>query len=78
MSTAESTTNLNEDVIREWFVRDLVENYPAALTLLTPWGIDTCCGGGRQVGEALSLHGAPVDDVLLQVAALVRAAQPAS
>ena len=77
MTTETSTATSDVDQIRTWLVRDLVEHYPAALTLLTPWGIDTCCGGGRQVGEALTLHGAPVDDVVQQLAALVQTKAPA-
>lgn len=55
--------------ITRWLVRDLVEQYPGTMNLLTPYGIDLCCGGGREVGEALELHGAPVDDVLRAIRA---------
>jgi iron-sulfur cluster repair protein YtfE (RIC family) len=49
--------------VRGWLVRDLVEQYPQTMALLVPYGIDLCCGGSREVGEALRLHGAPVDEV---------------
>jgi iron-sulfur cluster repair protein YtfE (RIC family) len=38
-------------------VRDLVEAYPATLSILAPLGIDLCCGGAYQLGEALERHG---------------------
>ena len=55
--------------VREWLVRDLVEYYPQTMALLVPYGIDLCCGGSREVGEALSLHGAPVEEVLAAIEA---------
>lgn len=63
--------------IRTTLVRDLVEHYPEAMPLLTPYGIDLCCGGGREVGEALELHGAPVEDVLGAIVAIVQSEQEA-
>ena len=38
-------------------IRDLVAAYPATLEILAPLGIDLCCGGAHQLGEALDLHG---------------------
>ncbi len=78
MIQATQSSHANNDEIREWLVRDLVETYPMSLSLLSPWGVDTCCGGARTVGDALALHHAPVDDVLAQLAELVGSAQPAS
>ncbi len=63
--------------VRATLVRDLVEHYPAVMSLLTPYGIDLCCGGGREVGEALELHGAPVDDVVGAIVAIVQSEQEA-
>lgn len=61
--------------LRSWLVRDLVDRHPETMTMLTPFGIDLCCGGGREVGEALELHGAPVDEVLAQIVTAISASE---
>jgi hypothetical protein len=45
-------------------VRELVEAYPATLSVLAPLGIDLCCGGAHRLGDALDLHGVARDEVL--------------
>ncbi|MEZ4498702.1 MAG: hypothetical protein R2839_01285 [Thermomicrobiales bacterium] len=75
MNQAVNTQDVTKTTIGEWLVRDLVEQYPTTMSLLSPWEIDTCCGGGRKVSEALTLHGAPVDDVLDSIVDMVAAAR---
>lgn len=57
--------------ISGWLIRDLVERFPDTMGLLTPFGIDLCCGGARMLGEALELHGAPVEATLEAVREIV-------
>ncbi|MBX3070592.1 MAG: hypothetical protein KF883_08870 [Thermomicrobiales bacterium] len=71
MSQHRQTEALGKEELGDLLVRDLVDAYPSTMALLSPWGLDLCCGGGRKVGEALTLHGAPVDEVLDTIAGLV-------
>jgi iron-sulfur cluster repair protein YtfE (RIC family) len=58
------------NAIANMTVSDLVESNPETMSILAPFGLDLCCGGGRPVGEALALHGADVEPVLCQIALL--------
>lgn len=71
VNQVEQSQQIDSATIGEWLVRDLVDRYPSTMPVLSPWGIDLCCGGGRKVGEALELHGAPVDEVLESVVNLI-------
>ena len=42
--------------VTDILIRDLVELYPDTMRVLSPLGIDLCCGGGHPLGEALDLH----------------------
>ena len=42
--------------VTDTLIRDLVEQYPDTMRVLSPLGIDLCCGGGHPLGEALDLH----------------------
>ena len=75
MNSRETGQAWGKEEIRGLLVRDLVERYPTAMPVLAVFDIDTCCGGGRAVGEALTLHGAPVEEVLDTLTELVGAAQ---
>ena len=57
-------------------IRDLVDAYPATLTVLGPLGIDLCCGGGHPLGEALDLHGIDRETVLPRVASVIAGSSP--
>ncbi len=57
--------------IADWLIRDLVEAYPNVMTVLAPYGIDLCCGGGHPLGEGLDLHGVPRVPVLDAVSRIV-------
>jgi iron-sulfur cluster repair protein YtfE (RIC family) len=52
-------------------IDDLVEHAPGTMAVFSHYGLDTCCGGGRPLGEALALHGIEAGPVLRQVAAIV-------
>lgn len=60
----------------DWLIRDLVEVYPATMRVLSPLGIDLCCGGGHPLGEALDLHGLDRSSVVSQVAAVIAGPGP--
>jgi iron-sulfur cluster repair protein YtfE (RIC family) len=66
--TTRPTTTPSRDELRAMPIRDVVERWPDALTILAPFGIDLCCGGAHPLAEALQLHGipedAPVDAIL--------------
>jgi iron-sulfur cluster repair protein YtfE (RIC family) len=57
--------------VSTWLIRDLVDRYPEAMAVLAPFGIDLCCGGGRELGEALDLHGAPREEILDRIRAII-------
>lgn len=66
------TTTPDRDALRAMPIRDIVERWPEAMSVLAPLGIDLCCGGAHPLSEALQLHGIPeaepVDAVLAIVA----------
>jgi iron-sulfur cluster repair protein YtfE (RIC family) len=72
MST-ENTVNVSETTsnVSTWLIRDLVDQYPDTMAVLAPFGIDLCCGGGRALGEALDLHGAPREETLSSIQAVI-------
>jgi iron-sulfur cluster repair protein YtfE (RIC family) len=63
-----STKELSLEFLAATPIRDLVDRWPQLLELLTPFGLDLCCGGGHPLGEALELHGFDPADVLPRVA----------
>ena len=67
--SSENTVNVNETAsnVSTWLIRDLVDQYLDTMAVLAPFGIDLCCGGGRELGEALDLHGAPREETLSSI-----------
>lgn len=57
MAQTVKTLPRNEAELAAMTIRDVTEIEPRALELLSPFGIDLCCGGAHPVGEALDLHG---------------------
>jgi iron-sulfur cluster repair protein YtfE (RIC family) len=62
------TTKTN---ITNTLIRDLVEQFPETMRVLSPLGIDLCCGGGHPLGEALDLHEIDRATVLPQIEQIV-------
>jgi regulator of cell morphogenesis and NO signaling len=50
-------------------INDIVAKYPAALSVLQRFGLDTCCGGALPLATAASHHSLDADEVM---AALLR------
>ncbi len=50
-------------------INDIVAKYPAALSVLQRFGLDTCCGGALPLATAASHHILDADEVM---AALLR------
>jgi hypothetical protein len=65
--------DFSEDALAATTIRDLVAAYPGAMEILAPLGLDLCCGGAHQLGEALDLHGIARADVLPAIARVVAA-----
>jgi iron-sulfur cluster repair protein YtfE (RIC family) len=60
-------TETTKIAITDTLIRDLVEQYPDTMRVLSPLGIDLCCGGGHPLGEALDLHEIDRATVLPQI-----------
>jgi regulator of cell morphogenesis and NO signaling len=45
-------------------VNDVLRRWPAAVTALNAFGVDTCCGGGDSLTEAAAQAGVSVDDLI--------------
>jgi iron-sulfur cluster repair protein YtfE (RIC family) len=69
--TSEKRMNADESNVSTWLIRDLVDRYPDTMAVLAPFGIDLCCGGGRELGEALELHGAPREETLTTIQSVI-------
>ena len=57
--------------VTDTLIRDLVEQYPDTMRVLSPLGIDLCCGGGHPLGEALDLHEIDRASVIPQIEQIV-------
>ena len=57
--------------ITDTLIRDLVERYPDTMRVLSPLGIDLCCGGGHPLGEALDLHEIERASVIPQIEQII-------
>ena len=66
-------TDTTRASITDTLIRDLVERYPDTMRVLSPLGIDLCCGGGHPLGEALDLHEIDRATVLPQIEQIVAA-----
>ncbi|MGI9253987.1 MAG: DUF542 domain-containing protein [Thermomicrobiales bacterium] len=62
---------LSLEVLMQTTLRDLVAVHPAVLQILGPLGMDLCCGGGHQLGEALAIHGIEAAPVVEQIQELM-------
>lgn len=51
-------------------VAEVVNRTPEATAIFNRFGIDTCCGGGKAVAEAASLHGVDIGGLLAELTAL--------
>jgi iron-sulfur cluster repair protein YtfE (RIC family) len=61
----------DEAAVLAMTIRELVERYPETMEVLAPLGIDLCCGGAHQVGEALELHHADREVVVPRLLAAI-------
>lgn len=57
--------------VTDTLIRDLVEQFPDTMRVLSPLGIDLCCGGGHPLGEALDLHQIDRATVIPQIEQIV-------
>lgn len=75
MATKEQRETLtaapDEAAVLRMTIRELVERYPEAMEVLAPLGIDLCCGGAHQVGEALDLHHADRAEIVPRLLAII-------
>lgn len=62
---------LESQHVEDRLIRDLVAEYPDVMTVLEPFGMDLCCGGGHPLGEALDLHGVPREPVVSEISKMV-------
>lgn len=70
MTNATTATDF-DTIIETVLIRDLVEQYPDLMPILSDTGIDLCCGGGHPVAEAARLHGLDLSKLREDVAAVV-------
>jgi len=63
------------DKIANRTISDLIEHAPGTMTVFSMYGLDTCCGGGLPLGEALARHEIAAEPVLREVAAIVAESQ---
>lgn len=49
--------SLVEIAIMTLTVNEAIQRYPATIAIFNRYGMDTCCGGARQIGEAADAAG---------------------
>jgi iron-sulfur cluster repair protein YtfE (RIC family) len=42
-------------------VNDVIKQYPATIAIFNSFGIDSCCGGAKQLVEVAERHGIGLD-----------------
>lgn len=47
-----------------WTVNKVVALYPATVAVFNRFGVDSCCGGGLELGEAAQRDGISLDALL--------------
>jgi regulator of cell morphogenesis and NO signaling len=57
-----------------WTVNDVLSRHPSTAAVFNAFGVDTCCGGGRSVGDACMEVGVDPEVVLEALRAMARAA----
>ena len=55
-------------------INDLVARYPATISVFNQFGMDTCCGGGVAVRDAVARHGLDLNEVLTALRVVVEQA----
>jgi iron-sulfur cluster repair protein YtfE (RIC family) len=70
MTSAQNSTI--DQMTRERLIRDLVEDYPAAMPVLQQYGIDICCGGGLTIPDAARAHRIDPETLIQQVQTAIR------
>lgn len=48
----------------EMTVNEVIRAWPGTVAVFGRHGMDSCCGGGRQVAEVAAAHGVPLDELL--------------
>lgn len=61
---SESQIKTTDEAVRTELIRDLVERYPDAMSVLSRFGIDVCCGGAHTVPDAAIAHGYDAEHVV--------------
>ena len=54
-------------------INDLVLRYPSVLPVLNDFGIDSCCGGAKPLGEVIERHRLDADLLVDEIAAVAKA-----
>jgi regulator of cell morphogenesis and NO signaling len=53
-----------------WSVNEVLRRYPAAVTVLNAYGIDSCCGGPRALADVARAHRLDLPALLAELTAL--------
>ncbi|TAK37040.1 MAG: hemerythrin [Chloroflexota bacterium] len=54
----------------EMTIDEVIQKHPKAQTVFTRYGVDTCCGGFRQLKDGVKVSGANLEQVLAELNAL--------
>ena len=49
-----------EIAIMKLTVNEAIQRYPATIAIFNRYGMDTCCGGARQIAEAAAAAGVDI------------------
>lgn len=53
--------NRSNSIDLQWTVNEVVNRYPATLSIFTSLGIDFCCGGALPLATVAERHHLPLD-----------------
>ena len=55
-----------------WTLNDVMRRHPASVRVFNAFGLDTCCGGARTLGDALSDAGVDAETILFAIESVVQ------
>jgi regulator of cell morphogenesis and NO signaling len=73
MPNTETSNTTAPAIDPTWSVNEILRRYPAAVTVLNAYGIDSCCGGPRAIADVARAHRLDLPALLAELTELTAA-----